>query len=290
MRESRGSWYLLTGVILGLAFGLISAWIIWPVEYVDAAPWALRDDFKAQYRLLVAMAYLDTENLPRAVARLEQLQDPNIAQTLALQAQMALAEGHPEAEARALGLLAVELGEPGAAPSVSTAPATPSPTTTPTSAISPTPLLAVESATPSLTGTPAPTSSQPAPPPTGTLLPTRTPTTTPGAPFVLQELSLVCDPDLDQPLIQVQASDAAGQPVPGLEIIVSGPQGEDRFFTGLKPELGLGYADYLMIPENVYTLRLAEGGESVPDITPAECEGQGGARYWGSWLLVFVQP
>ncbi len=293
MNEGRGSWYLLTGLVLGVVMGLVYSWVIAPVEYVDAAPGSLREDFKDQYRALVAAAYVANGDLARAVARLEQLDDPNIARTVAIQAQRSLAEGRPEAEARALGLLAVALGQ-GPTPVVSLAPITQldaSATSEPIATVSPTPLIALTETPPSLPGdalTPTPTVRTP--PPTSTPLPSRTPTPTPGAPFILQDIQLVCNPNLGGALIQVEARDAAGQPVPGVEILVLWDGNEDRFFTGLKPELGLGYADFTMTPGVTYLLRLAEGGQPVPDLTPSECDREDGERYWGSWLLVFVQP
>jgi hypothetical protein len=106
----------------------------------------------------------------------------------------------------------------------------------------------------------------------------------------LQEQTFVCERDISGPLAQVVAEDAAGNSLPGVEVVVNWEEGEDRFFTGLKPELGEGYADFLMTPGVVYTLRMAGGGEIVSDLTAAECETQGGSRYWGSWLLVFARP
>jgi hypothetical protein len=107
---------------------------------------------------------------------------------------------------------------------------------------------------------------------------------------VLQSNTFVCDPDLPNPLIQVNAEDSDGDPLPGEEIITSWEGGEDHYFTGLKPELGLGYADFLMTPGIVYQVRMSGGGQTVSDITPGECETEGGQRYWGSWLLVFSRP
>ncbi len=122
--------------------------------------------------------------------------------------------------------------------------------------------------------------------------PTSTAKSTPtqGAAFVLKETRLLCNPNQSQPLIQVVVQDAAGQPVPSIEIRVMWDGGEDQFFTGLKPELGLGYADFLMIPEIVYSLMLIDGGNSVSDLTAAECQLEDGSRYWGSWQLTFIQP
>jgi hypothetical protein len=37
-------------------------------------------------------------------------------------------------------------------------------------------------------------------------------------------------------------------------------------------------------------VRLADGGDSVPDLVAQECEDDKGNRYWGSLKLVFLQP
>jgi len=46
----------------------------------------------------------------------------------------------------------------------------------------------------------------------------------------------VCDASLSPPLIQVEALDAQGAPVPGAEVLIVWDEGQDHFFTGLKPE------------------------------------------------------
>lgn len=299
MREKRGNWYLLTGLILGVALGLGYAWLVDPVEYVDAPPSALRQDYKAQYRTLIALAYLHNGDLGRAISRLETLHDEDITRTLAIQAQQALAEGRPEAEVQALGRLAVALGQapaPAAAgetalPSAQQPSATPRP---PTATPAPASLTPTGSFTPA--GSAAPTTSPVAtlltPQPSNTPLPTLPPSPTPtlGAPFVLQDLTQVCNPYLAAPLLEVEVRDAAGQPVPSVEVIVIWSGGEEHFFTGLKPELGLGYADYEMALGTVYALRLAEGGLPVENLMAMECAAQDGTRYWGGWKAIFAQP
>ncbi len=299
MRDNRGPWYLLTGLILGGALGLIFSWLVYPVRYVDTAPASLRSDFKDQYRALIAAAYLSTGDLERAKARLALLKDDNPVQSLSIQAQIAQADGHSEAEVKALNLLASALSHgPVASPTPQNSA---TPTAQPGATLSPTPLLPTNdttapvqvSASISETMTvPAPTAPQATstPRPTVTPLPTRTATPTQGAPFALKEQDLVCDPAAGQSLIQVETLDAAGQPVPGVEFIVSWGNSQDHFFTGLKPELGAGYADFLMSPGVTYTLQLAEGGQPVNGVTASECESSDGTRYWGSWKIVFVQP
>ncbi len=88
MKDERGPWYLLTGLILGLGFGLLYSWVISPVRYVDTEPSSLRSDFREQYRALIAVAFLSNGDLPRAKARLALLADLDIAKTIAIQAQL----------------------------------------------------------------------------------------------------------------------------------------------------------------------------------------------------------
>jgi hypothetical protein len=107
---------------------------------------------------------------------------------------------------------------------------------------------------------------------------------------VAREFFLVCEEKYTVPLIMVYVFNAANQPVPGVEAQVTWEGGEDTFFTGLKPEFGLGYADFEMTPEVIYTLRLADGGEPVSGLATVECENDDGLRWWGSWRVNFTQP
>jgi hypothetical protein len=291
MNEKRGSAYLITGFILGIAFGLAYSWVISPVEYVNAAPNALRADFKSQYITLISAAYMANGDLERARARLNEIGEADIAQLVAMEAQRALAEGRPSSEASALGALAVALGQ-GPSAVVTPMPPSASPTVEVTATPSPTPVINEQTGIPSPTvgTTIQPTQVDQTPEPTNTLLPTRTSTPTAGAAFALLDRSLICDPANDEALIQVETNNAAGEPVPGVEFIVNWEGGEDHFFTGLKPEFGLGYADFSMTPGIIYVLRLAEDGDPIPNLSAAECEQTGGDRYWGSWRLIFAQP
>lgn len=299
MRDERGHWYLVTGFVIGIVLGLVYAWLIAPQQRQDTSPASLQPEFKDQYRAMIASAFVATGNLPRAEARLALLGDDEVIQVLAAQAQRTLGEGKSPLEAQAIGLLAVALGEggsdliPSPLPSATPTEAQNTPISTQASG-NPDPLETTSPATQTATGVSQPTNqnSQETNPAlsSATPLPTRTPTATPGAPFVLQSSTFVCDPDLPNPLIQVVSEDASGDPLPGQEITITWDAGDDFFFTGLKPELGLGYADFLMEPGLVYQVHMAAGGQSVPDITPAECETESGSRYWGSWLLVFSRP
>lgn len=247
----------------GTAGGLIYAWMINPVEYVDTAPASLRADFQADYLALIAAAYSGTADLDRARARLGLIPDPDPAGRLAALAQQRLAADLPGSEAQSLALLAAALGE------------RPAPAVTPT---------AVEggvSLTPRPTRTPTPTS-----PP----LPTRTPTATPGAPFQLLSRDSDCDPDRAEALLIVEVEDAAGNPVPGVEVLVVWDSGQDHFFTGLKPELSPGYGDFTMEPGVTYTAKLADTVQTVTGLVAPECTADDGSTFFGSWILVYAQP
>jgi hypothetical protein len=296
MGDERGHWYLLTGFVIGIVLGLVYAWLISPQGYQDTSPASLQPEFKDQYRAMIAAAFVATGNLPRAEARLALLGDSDAVLALSEQAQRTLGEGKSPQEAQALGLLAVAIGQGSstALPSpISSQTSNPPQTTNPESgstAITPEP----NSSDTALNPSPLPENQTPQAPrnidSSATPLPTRTPTVTPGSPFVLQSNTFVCDPNLPNPLIQVIAQDSIGKPLPREQVITTWEGGEDYYYTGLKPELGLGYADFLMTPGVLYQIRMAGGGQTVPDITPAECETESGRRYWGSWLLVFSRP
>jgi hypothetical protein len=295
--EERGRWYLLTGFVIGVLLGLTVAWVAVPRDHQDTSPASLRSNFKDEYRAMIAAAYVANGNLPRAKARLDLLQDADAVRTLAEQAQRTLAEGRSPRQAQALGLLAVALGQ-GPAPALSspspaltaaasTASATaPSETSLPASPPNPSPTALLSPSPAGQTQTPASTTTSIS---NGTPLSTRTPTSIAQEPWVLKDKTFVCDQTLAGPLLQVVVENQ-GQPQPGVEAVVRWEGGEDHFFTGVKPEMGLGYADYTMQPGVEYTLQLVGGGQPVPNLTAAECETTSGSRYWGSWLLAFSQP
>ena len=310
MREDRGSWYLLTGLVIGVILGLLYAWIVSLIEYVDTTPNTLRSDYKDAYRLAIALAFQSTGDLARAQARLNLLEDDDPALVLAEQAQRHRAEGGTANEAQALGNLAAILGQaplPFTASPVpsdtlspptetatltlsptSTNTATPEPTSTATHTITPTDTLTPTvgpTSTPS--HTPLPTDT---PAPTRTPLPTRTLTPTLAPPFVLDKQIQVCNPNLTEPQIQIFINDAAGQGVPGVRITITWEDRQESFFTGLKPGIDIGYADYVMTPEVFYTLQVASGGQIISDLIAPECEDDDSSRYWGSWRLIFKHP
>jgi hypothetical protein len=252
----RISWFLFfSGVALGFIFGLYYAWEISPIDPKDARPTDLEPQFQVEYETLIALAYVNTGNISRAVRRVDEFPGLNSADTLQALAQQLLADGRSEEDVLAVAQLASALSNP----------------TKPT----PIPQKAQITATPTI----PPTSTQ-------TPLPIQTQTSTPIPVYQLYSQEKICDPAFDPPLIQVLIFDAAGDPVPGVEVLIIWGQGEDHFFTGLKSEIDPGYGDFAMNPGITYSVLIAGSGQTITDLESEECT-RDDEVYPGSWLLTF---
>jgi hypothetical protein len=285
------TFHIILALLAGLGLGLAYSWLISPVTYVDAPPSILRPDFKDQYRIVIAASYASTHDLPRARARLELLGDQDLVGEVSAQAQRMLAAGETFEQVRPLAQLATDLQQ-----GFASIPLTVTPFSTPTFTL---PADASTLEEPGVTNTPgveAPTFSfdqTPLPPQllfTNTPRPTFTNQPAPGDPFTLVGQDTICDTSIDEGLLQIVLMDNRRKHVPGIEIIVTWDQGEDHFFTGLKPEMGNGYADFVMKKDTVYSVRVVEGGSFVANITPPACTDSNGASYTGGLLLTFQQP
>jgi hypothetical protein len=287
---SRTPWGMLFALLLGAGLGLGYAWIIAPRPVTTALPSALRADFKDQYRSVAAAAYAATGNLPRAQARLSVLGDGDPIEALNAQAQRMRSRAQPFERADQVAALAAALAEGGGArpatPTLGIVSAgntfTPSPPPSDLFSILPT-------ETPEFSETLAVadteiTLTQP------TVGPTSTFTPTPGEPFVLTGQETACDPNLPEGLLQVLVVNRARRQLSGVEIVISWEGGNDRFFTGLKPELGSGYADYLLAADTIYTVQLAGGSDVARGIAVPACQSQDGDPFPGGIKLTFQQP
>ena len=78
--------------------------------------------------------------------------------------------------------------------------------------------------------------------------------------------------------------------MPGVKIILSWEGGEEQFFTGLKPELGNGYADYIMTPDTEYTVQLAIGSDVATGLIAPTCKASNGQTFTGGMKLTFQRP
>ena len=64
---------VLIGLAIGLAMGLLYGWVLRPVEYVNTSPGTLRQDYRADYILMVAEAFGSDGDLELARVRLAAL-------------------------------------------------------------------------------------------------------------------------------------------------------------------------------------------------------------------------
>jgi len=258
------------GFAAGLIVGLGYTWGISPVKYVNTAPASLRADYKDRYVQLVAGAFAVEGDIDRARARLALLGEANLTGRLTTMAQQTAASGSDPESVRSLAALADALNAALPVPAVSAVPIVPT--------------AAASLPSPEPTSTPAPSS-------TPYLLPTLAPTATPLGEFGFVGKQLVCDANLQSPLIQVVMSDSTGNQIPGVEVVVDWDGGFDHFFTGLKPELGRGYGDFTMTEGVEYAVHLAASpSTAVTGLTVGSCTDDAGKAFPGSWRLTFRQP
>jgi|SRR5688572_19427961 len=108
--------FFLISLALGLALGLLYAWVISPVEYVDTTPGTLRVDFRADYTLMVAEVFQSDQNIDVAARRLALLSSQPPAEIAQQALAFAQQNGYTSAD---IGLLqnliaALQVWQPGA--------------------------------------------------------------------------------------------------------------------------------------------------------------------------------
>ena len=291
--------FVAVGAVVGLALGLLVTWQVWPVEYYDTDPVDLRLEHKHDYVVMIAAAYDQDGDLDTATARLEQLGLEDDTEVVLVLFQRYDEAGYID-ETRSLARLAYGLGVTDVAllPYVEE----PTPTITLTPTLAPTP---TEEPTPTPTETPAeptptatevppePTSTPTQPPPTptrtATVPPEDTATPTVAADYdyqLVEKSDLGCTSDREGGFILVYVKDEDDRGVAGVEIAVTGPGVEDSFFTGLKPEIDPGFADYSVTSAGSYSAVVAEGRSQVAQglAFADDCPEESPHR---SWQIVF---
>lgn len=270
VRVSRGgvSWFaLIVGIGIGIAAGLLYTWEIDPVVERNTSPWQLSDAAKEDYIVAVALSYAYNDDRELAFDRLRAVSpDQDVWQTVADISCQRVNTGKAVTNndilvIRALGNLYMSQGATGCAelyptPAPAMVIASPVPTFTLTPTVAPPP-----------TKTPTPVSgSTPVPP----VRPTATPV--PSDSFVVTRTRSFCDPDVSG-LIEVRVYDYLGAGIPGVPVTVSATGiASDRFFTGLKPERGSEYADFVMELGRTYTVTVPGLTDAPPIVEAAPCQ------------------
>ncbi|MEA3377484.1 MAG: hypothetical protein U9R72_14945 [Chloroflexota bacterium] len=291
---------VLIGLGVGLALSLVYTWVVNPVKLTNTYPALLRSDHGHDWVRLVGLSYVADGDLEHARARLDSLEEEDVAGALGTLIEEYAAAGRSPRTLRRLTALAraLDVTTPAmlvyADITVSPVPTltpTPTPSLTPTPTLTPSPT-ATPTETPTRTPSPTPTPEHTfTPSPTSTPSPTFTPSPTP--PLLkrlrLAEKEQLCDRE-QIPHIEVVVQDEDGEGVPGVDVWLTWSDGADRAVTGLKPGRGYGYADFNAAADVAYTVSVGELG--LPLVTGLEledCPVEGDEEpFTGSWRLVLA--
>ena len=309
--DDRGWWIgsFLFGFTVGLVLSLTYGWMLAP-RPLPVRPADLNQHDKEVYLRLIATAFLHDKNEDQAQARLATLEYPDPGIAVADLAEQYIDQERDIRDIIALVTLADALGQTSSTMVVFLATPTPVPTATPTRAPTstprptqtPTPLTPIPTSTSTPTKTPTRTptalptaTSSPTPSRTPTVTrtstPTKTPTPGPDAPFGVAQSVPLCD-NTKGGLLRIYIRDRLGVGVPGVKIVISWSGGKDNVFTGFKPEVDPGYADFQMEMDEVYQIELVSVGtaDQMPEVTLSDnlCPDlpTGVAP---SWQIVFQQ-
>jgi hypothetical protein len=276
----KGDWLwwvggFFVGFVIGLTLSLAYGWILDP-RPAPVTPSDLQAEDRAFYTRLVALAFAHDGNLEQARKRLAALNEPEVANNVVALTEAFIEQEGDVRDIRALVGLSEALGQTTSVMAAFIVTPTPLPTATPTFAPTPTPR-PTRTPTPTITNTPLPSAT-----PTRTRVPTRTPTATrtptvtrtprptrtptatnsptpgPDAPFGVAQSVVLCDDGNSGGLLRVYVRDRLGAGAPGVAINVSWSGGQDTFFTGFKPDIDPGYADFQMEPGQRYELMLPD--------------------------------
>jgi hypothetical protein len=261
---------LLLGIILALGGAFYVTREIIPLPQADTAPWQLTTDAKNAYVVAIILDYTHQGDLGTTIQRLVDLRLPtsdpiqavaDIACQLATSPYISTNSGADAVRAMiqfyklqnksgcADDLPLVSQNNPVVVTVVLPTPTLPPPPTkTPEAVIS-----GQDNQTPTPTRTPF------------------VPPTAPPASFELVIANTFCDVQLSG-IIEVRVINNSGVELPAMPIRVRWDGGSSQFYSGLKPERGLGYADFQMEQGRAYTIEMpALSNPSTTPLTATPC-------------------
>ena len=253
-------------MILGIAGGLIYAWVVNPRVEFNTEPWQLNEADRANYIAGITLQYSYDSDLAKAVNRLVVLKltgDPiqAVADTACKLASSSYVDNSSGQRAVRSMMTFYQLqGRTGCADTLLAV------------IDQSTPNAVIEAATPTLRPPATKTPTPPAPDqPTPTVsLSVVIPTIQPQADFTLVDVRTYCSKELSG-LIEVRVQDYNGDPIPGASITVKWDNGESTFVTGLKPERGTDYADFQMDAGKSYTVQVTGRSDPSQALVAGSC-------------------
>lgn len=243
----------LASVAVGIAIGLLITWGLWPVEFTNADPADLRPVHKDDYVRMISAAYARDGDLDAARQRLTQLGLRSPIQTLSALLAREKPADRTSAYA-ALEHLAHALGLKTAA--------------------------AARSVVPGVGGEPA------------NLTAAAVPTQVVPVFHLKERVQLTCSDEPGDAHLRFFVRDPKGRDLPNIGIEIRWATGDDTVYTGLKPERGLGYADFEAAPGKYSIALIGAASDSPVEVSvgnpPADCRADRGATPRG-WKIVFQQ-
>lgn len=242
----------MISVIVGIALGLIITWGVWPVEFKNADLADLRQPLKEDYVRMASLAYETNANLETARQRIQAIGLAN--STLTFDDLITREKSSSTSDTRdALIHLGQALGLKLPYTAQRRAPGVPTPVSV------------------YIVATPVPT-----------VLTFR----------LTEHAPLSCADEPETAHLRIIVRDAAGHDLPNIGIEVRSGDVIETIYTGLKPERGIGYADYETTP-GTFSVRILEAeSETVSGLiigdAPTDCRADRGATPRG-WKLVFQQ-
>ncbi len=238
-RNPISTWALIVGLLIGLSGGLYYAYIINPTQELSTRPSQLRLDEQQHYVVAIMLAYAYDSDLSTAINRLVALElDGDPVQAVADMACDLARTGYVDSTS---GLRAVRAmrtfyqlqGRTGCADNI-----IPAPESVPLEVV-------IDVPTPSPTLPPPPTKTPGSELATQTPSINVTPTSAPQGTYNGIIAQTFCSTELSG-IIEIRVRNGLNEEVPGQPVRVIWEGGRSDFVTGLKPERGVGYADFQM--------------------------------------------
>jgi hypothetical protein len=242
-------------LVIGVALGLLITWVIWPVEFKNADPADLRPALRDDYVRMISLAYEADGDIAIAQQRLGALHLANPAQTFNDLVEREIRDANDPATQDAL----IHLAE-------------------------------------ALKFKPPYSALRPPPKPRGdtsiTIFVVATPAARVPSFALVEHAQLSCADEPENAYLRFFVRDATGHDVPNIAIDIRGKDVNETLVTGLKPERGIGYADYEAAPGTYAVTILNSQSETIANLVigemPANCKADKGVTPRG-WKLVFQQ-
>lgn len=276
---------VLIGLALGLGGGLFYAWAVNPVVSANVAPWQLNRQGQENWIIAASVAWARDGDLLLAANQLNELRLNDAAfQRVADLACDLARTSYARTDARLTAIrsmvrLAASQGKPScAADLIQVNTPVPRPTATLARATATFPPVASKTPTPEpgLTFTPA------------TALSVVQTSSGPARRFSIVRYEPFCNVRASG-IIEVSVTEPNGTTgVRGIQVQVAWPGGQDRFFTGLKPDRDDGFADFNMAADVVYTVTLPGQSDVSNELSAQACsDRQNGGTAITSYRVYF---